>query len=35
MITNASELIGNVKIEGSLKCSDYALVEFIVETGEE
>ncbi|KAK4830133.1 hypothetical protein QYF61_008560 [Mycteria americana] len=30
MVTNASELIGDVKIGGSLGCSDHALVEFAV-----
>ena len=30
MVTNASELIGDVKIGGSLGCSDDALVEFTV-----
>ncbi|KAF1446069.1 hypothetical protein FQV07_0012861, partial [Pygoscelis papua] len=30
LVTNASELIGNVKIGGSLGCSDHALVEFAV-----
>jgi len=30
MVTNASELINDVKIGGSLGCSDYALVEFTV-----
>jgi len=28
MVTNASELINDVKIGGSLGCSDHALVEF-------
>ena len=30
LVTNASELIGGVKIGGSLGCSDHALVEFAV-----
>ena len=30
MVTNASELIGNIKIAGRLGCSDHALVEFTV-----
>jgi len=30
MLTSASELIGGVKIGGSLGCSDHALVEFTV-----
>jgi len=30
MVTKASELIGDVKIGGSLGCSDHALVEFTV-----
>ncbi|PKU45328.1 rna-directed dna polymerase from mobile element jockey-like [Limosa lapponica baueri] len=30
MVTNASELIGHIKIRGSLFCSDHALVEFTV-----
>ena len=30
MFTNTSELIGDVKIGGSLGCSDHALVEFAV-----
>ncbi|KAF1446075.1 hypothetical protein FQV07_0012864, partial [Pygoscelis papua] len=30
LVTNASELIGDVKIGGSLGCSDHALVEFAV-----
>jgi len=30
MVTNASELTGDVKIGGSLGCSDHALVEFTV-----
>ncbi|PKU41381.1 rna-directed dna polymerase from mobile element jockey- hypothetical protein [Limosa lapponica baueri] len=30
MVTNASELVGDVKIRGSLGCSDHALVEFAV-----
>ncbi|KAK4830418.1 hypothetical protein QYF61_011042 [Mycteria americana] len=30
LVTNASELIGDVKIGGSLGCSDHALVEFTV-----
>jgi len=30
MLTNASELIGDVKTGGSLGCSDHALVEFRV-----
>ena len=28
LVTNARELIGDVKIRGSLGCSDHALVEF-------
>lgn len=38
MVTNASELIGDVTIGGSLGCGDHALVEFTVlrdETDEE
>jgi len=30
LVTNASELIGDVKIGGSLGCGDHALVEFAV-----
>jgi len=30
MLTNASELIGDVKTGGSLGCSDHVLVEFTV-----
>jgi len=30
MVTNASEIIGDIKIGGSLGCSDHALVEFTV-----
>jgi len=30
MVTNAGELIGDIKIGGSLCCSDHALVEFAV-----
>ena len=30
MVTSASELIGDLKIQGSLGCSDHALVEFAV-----
>ncbi|OPJ69932.1 hypothetical protein AV530_015446 [Patagioenas fasciata monilis] len=30
MATNASELIGDVKIGGSLGCSDHTLMEFVV-----
>ncbi|KAK4807081.1 hypothetical protein QYF61_018422 [Mycteria americana] len=30
LVTNASELIGDIKIGGSLGCSDHALVEFTV-----
>jgi len=30
MLTSASEVIGGVKTEGSLGCSDHALVEFTV-----
>jgi len=30
VLTNTSELIKDVKIEGSLGCSDHALVEFMV-----
>jgi len=30
MLTNVSELIGGIKIGGSLGCSDHALVEFTV-----
>ncbi|KAM6033315.1 ankyrin repeat domain-containing protein 31 [Chlamydotis macqueenii] len=33
MATNASELIGDVKVGGSLGCSDHALVEFTVQRG--
>ena len=30
LVTNISELIGDIKIGGSLDCSDHALVEFAV-----
>ena len=30
LVTNTSELIGDIKIGGSLGCSDHALVEFAV-----
>lgn len=30
MVTNTSELIGDIKIGGSLGCSNHALVEFAV-----
>jgi len=30
MVTNASELIGDIKTGGSLGCSDHALVQFTV-----
>ena len=30
MVTNASELVGDVKIGGSLGCSDHALVELML-----
>jgi len=30
MVTNASELTGDVKTGGSLGCSDHTLVEFVV-----
>ena len=33
MVTNASELIGDIKIGGSLGCSDRALVTFAVLRG--
>jgi len=33
MLTNASELISDVKTGGRLGCSDHALVEFIVLKG--
>ena len=33
LVTNASELIGDIKIGGSLGCSDHALVEFAVLRG--
>lgn len=29
MLTNADELVGDVKIGGSLDCSDHSLVEFV------
>jgi len=33
MVANASELIGDIKIGGSLGCSDHTLVEFAVLRG--
>lgn len=30
MVTNTAELIGNIKLPGSLGCSDHELVEFTV-----
>ena len=30
MLTNAGELIKDIKIRGSLSCNDHALVEFMI-----